>query len=79
MEELAARASRFVSLQVGHTDKPVPSKPSNVVPLLPLQVKRLRDRLEAVFLPGALDQKEDHREAGVGFSVPRSSPMLDPK
>ncbi len=55
MEEREARANRFVSLLAGSTEKPVPSKPSNVVPLLPLRVQRLRDRLEAAFLPGALD------------------------
>jgi len=32
MEEREARANRFVHQQEAHTEKPVPSKPSNKVP-----------------------------------------------
>ncbi len=79
MEEREARASRFVSLLVGDTDKLVPSKPSNVVPLLPLRVARLHRKLEEAFLPGALDPQPHHREAEVGYSVPQRSREPHPK
>ena len=72
MEEREARANRFVSLLAGHTDsEPLPSS-SNVVPLLPLRVERLRRRLEEAFLPGALDPQPS-KAAGVGYSVPPRS------
>jgi len=74
MEEQEARANRFVSLVVGHTEQERQPKPSNVVPLLPMRVARLRQRLEEAFLPGALDSPVDSRTAGVGLSDPRNDP-----
>ena len=63
MAEREARASRFVSLLVGHTEKQEPSLSSS-------KVLRLQQEVEAQFLPGALDSGVSQQQAEVGHSVP---------